>query len=146
MEFDAKTAWKYAKYVMPMGTVIDSAIDAAAWVLKKTEENEAVNDHDVLQTELKMRMAAAHAKVTQELAIARRISEATEVSIEEHYAYSGAGYIGIKIDKAAGTFGAGAEGMHVSKRVYRFSGFTSSTDADLANVSIEVAEIDKGNG
>lgn len=145
MEFDAKTAWKYAKYVMPMGAEIDSAIDAAAWVLKKTNGNGAVNDQEVLQAELKMRMAAAHAKVTQELAIAFRISEATEVSIEEHYAYSGAGHVGIKVDKAAATFGAGAEGMHVSKRVYRFSGFPAPTDSASTDPSIDVAEIYKDN-
>jgi hypothetical protein len=146
VEFDTKTVWKYAKYVMPMGTVIDSAIDAAAWVLNKTNGNGSVNDQEVLQAELKMRMAAAHAKVTQELAIARRISEATEVSIEEHYAYSGAAHIGIKLEKEAGTIGAGAEGMHVSKRVYKFSGFLTPTDAELADVSIEIAEVDNGKG
>lgn len=145
MKFDTKTAWKFAKYIIPMGTVIDSSIDAASWVLNKTNSSGIVSDQEVLQAELKMRMATAHAKVTQELAIARRISEAAEVSIEEHYAYSGAGHIGMKFDKVAATLSAGAEGMHVSKRVYKFSGFPASTNADLAEASIEVAEIDKGN-
>lgn len=123
MEFDSKATWKYAKHVLPMGYAIDAAIDAAAWVLKKTDSGGSVSDEDVSQAQHKMRMAEAHAKVTQELAIARRISEATEVSIEEHYAYSGAGHVGLKFDKTSGTIGAGGEGMHISKRVYKFSGF-----------------------
>ena len=67
-------------------------------------------------------MAHAQAKVAQELAIAQRIENATEVVIEEYYAGEAKGNAGVTGDEKGITVGASVEGRKVTKRVYRFIG------------------------
>jgi len=71
-----------------------------------------------------MGFALQQARIAQELAIAKRIENADVVEIEEFYDASGKGNIGISADANSGvaSFGIGAEGRRVVKRIYHFKG------------------------
>ncbi len=82
----------------------------------------SVIDSEAQKQALELQMAHAQAKVAQELAIAQRIGNATEVVIEEYYAGEAKGQAGVTADEKGVTVGASAEGRQVTKRVYRFVG------------------------
>ena len=72
--------------------------------------------------EVSMRMAERQAKVAQELAIAERIRDAEEVSIEEYYDNSLEGQAGVGANAEGVNFGIGGKTGTVSKRIFRFKG------------------------
>jgi uncharacterized membrane protein len=72
--------------------------------------------------EISMRMAERQAKVAQELAIAERIRDADEVSIEEFYDNSIEGQAGLVANKESVNIGVGGKSGAVSKRIFRFRG------------------------
>lgn len=77
--------------------------------------------------EISMRMAERQAKVAQELAIAERIRDADEVSIEEYYDNSAGGQASLAAGAEGVNLGiAGSTGV-VSKRIYRFKGNSGDT-------------------
>lgn len=75
--------------------------------------------------EIEMRMAEAQAKVAQELAIAKRIENASEVEIEEFYEYGSEAKAGIKATATSVAAELSGAGKRVSRRVYRFKSIGS---------------------
>lgn len=65
-------------------------------------------------------MAEREARVAQELAIAKRISSALEVKIEELYEYNKEGKIGLDTQGGNPSIGLSGSGRRVSKRIYTF--------------------------
>ena len=78
-----------------------------------------------------MRMAERQAKVAQELAIADRIREAEEVAIEEYYDNSLDINAKVGVSESGVNFGAGGKKGVVSKRIYRFSRKSASTEENV---------------
>jgi hypothetical protein len=81
--------------------------------------------------ELAERVAESQARVAQELAIARRIENASEVVMEEFYDYSLEGKAGVRADATQVSAGASGSTKRVSKRIYRFKGQLSPS-ADIS--------------
>ncbi|XHR28228.1 MAG: hypothetical protein ACFUZC_20155 [Chthoniobacteraceae bacterium] len=72
--------------------------------------------------ELMMQMAERQAKVTQELALARRIESALEVEMEEFYDGNASGHAGVDTDGSTLSLGIAGKGQKVTKRIFRFKG------------------------
>ncbi|MEL7935848.1 hypothetical protein [Pseudomonas delhiensis] len=70
-----------------------------------------------------MEFQAHQARVSQEVAIAERISTSNEVEITEYYDASGKGHAGLSANEGSITAGMGGEGRKVTHRVIKFSGF-----------------------
>ena len=73
-----------------------------------------------------MEFQAHQARVSQEVAIAERISTSSEVEITEYYDASGKGHAGLTANETSITAGIGGEGRKVTHRVIKFTGFSSS--------------------
>lgn len=82
---------------------------------------------EAAKQEISLKMAELQARVAQEVAIARRIDTAEEVSIEEYYDTSGKGGIGVVAEGESTSAGISGSGKRVSKRVYTFKGWSEST-------------------
>jgi len=122
--------WKKAKEVMwqvsPFtGLVAELGEKGVELVTKASDIGIEELKEEVAKQKLQMQFAQQQARVAQELAIARRIDNAQEVMIEEFYDESGKGGINLGVDAKSqtGTFGIGAEGNRVTKRVYHFKGW-----------------------
>lgn len=77
--------------------------------------------------EIESRISEYQARVTQELAIAKRIETAAEVEIEEFYDTTGSGGVGLQYGAEGGfNLGVNGNGRKVTKRVYRFKGLIGS--------------------
>lgn len=96
-----------------LNEIVVSSLDAS----KKLEELKV----DAAKKELIISVAEREAKVAQELAIADRISSASEVTIEEFYEYKGEGKAGV--DLAKSDVGFSGSGQRIAKRIYSFRGF-----------------------
>lgn len=68
-------------------------------------------------------MAEDQAKVAQEIAIARRIDTAEEVTIEEFYDTSGEAGIGLNSNGENISLGVNGSARRVTKRIYTFKGW-----------------------
>lgn len=117
------------RQIMPMIEVYFQAFKAIAELLgtsvKATIEAGQSGDlvrisEEAQRQEFEMKMAAAQARVTQELAIANRIENAEEVEIEEFYDTTGKGSAGLNLDDGSLTLGASGSGRRIVRRVYRF--------------------------
>ncbi len=89
----------------------------------KTAESQGMQ---VLQAEAQkqkivMEFQAHQARVSQEIAIAERISTSNEVEIIEYYDYSGKGHAGLSAQEGSITAGLGGEGRKVTHRSIKFS-------------------------
>lgn len=80
----------------------------------------SVINEEAQRQALELQMAHAQAKVAQELAIAQRIQDASEVVIEEYYEGEAKGKVGVTGSEQGLTLGVSGEGRKVTKRVYRF--------------------------
>lgn len=126
--------------INPTGAAIDLIVQMLENSILETESAvkrpTGLTPLDVEKQELEMRMAAAHARVSQELAIARRIETAEEVEMEEYYDNSGEASLGVQTDGLSLSAGVSGSGRRVTKRVYRFRGNTSiAIDTSALNVS-----------
>lgn len=119
--------------------VVNTAISLLLDRFRNSNGNDTVDNllEERKKNEIKMDMAAAEAKVLQELAIARRIELAQDVQIEEYYDLEGKGNIGVRVEKNGGTLGILGEGKRVSKRIFKFNGVNSEL---LEAVSQELFE------
>ena len=90
-------------------------------VVSETKSIEKISDEANKQA-LELQMAHAQAKVAQEIAIAQRIENASEVVIEEYYADEKVGEAGINVKETGLGLNASGEARRVTKRVYRFVG------------------------
>lgn len=79
----------------------------------------------VKRREFEAAIAREDARTAQEVAIAQRISVAEEVEIEEFYENSLEGKGGLNTDGSTVNLGASGAGRKVTKRVYKFRGFSS---------------------
>ena len=102
---------------------LSQSVDKTKEVLKNNDLAEL--EKEVKIQELEQRIAEAQAKVAQELAIAQRIQNAAEVEIEEYYDLEGSGKVGAQYQEGSLNIGVSASGKRVSKRVYKFKGFSN---------------------
>ena len=77
-----------------------------------------------------MEFQAHQARVSQEVAIAERISTSIEVEITEYYDASGKAHAGLTASEASITAGVGGEGRKVTHRVIKFTGFSNSVASE----------------
>lgn len=91
----------------------------------RAAESKGVSELELEATKQKiiMEFQAHQARVSQEIAIAERISTSFEAEITEYYDVSGKGHAGISAQETSITAGVGGEGRKVTHRVIKFSGF-----------------------
>lgn len=122
--------WEVALEAVVAATpLIGAPVAAIIRASKDSERASETNDLQVLTEEaarqrVELQMAEMQAKVAQEMAIAQRIQSAAEVEIEEYYEGTGEGNVGIKTKDGAISLGASAKGNKVTKRIYRFKGYS----------------------
>jgi hypothetical protein len=87
-------------------------------------------EDEARKQQIVMEFQAHQARVSQELAIAERISASREVEIEEYYDISGKGHAGAKAEKESISLGVGGEGRRVTKRIIRFTGWRENAASD----------------
>ena len=113
----------------PIGRMVVDAGESAYSAIQKSSDSgiDSLRD-EVLKQQLKMDFLHSQARIEQELAIAQRIANAVEVEIEEFYDNSNKGGAGLNVDIASRTGGLNfsAEGVRVSKRIYKFRGKVDS--------------------
>ena len=90
-------------------------------VVSESKNIDKISDEANKQA-LELQMAHAQAKVAQEIAIAQRIENASEVVIEEYYADEKLGEAGAKANESGLSVNVSGEARRVTKRVYRFVG------------------------
>lgn len=93
-------------------------------------------EEQAIRQKLEQAIWEAKAKTLQEIAIAKRIETATTVEIEEYYDLSGEASAGISTNGQNIQVGMSAAGRKVSKRIYRFTGWSkeSTTASDLTEI------------
>lgn len=113
--------------VVPALGAIVAALAKSQEELKEAEKKGVVSlEEEARKQRVVMEFQSHQARVSQELAIAQRISLSNTVEIEEFYDTSGKGALGIKADEAGLTVGASGEGRRVTKRVIKFTGWGGS--------------------
>lgn len=113
------------KYTSPITFLLMEATEKA---IKKTNSiSEQGNFEEIqnesLKQELLSKIAEDQAKVAQELAIARRIDTAEEVTIEEFYDTDIEGSAGINAKEGNVSLGLSGSHRKVTKRIYTFKGW-----------------------
>lgn len=128
MEIAARVALEMNPVTSLILKATESTIEKSNAVMEKgsIEELKA----EAMRQEISLKMAKEQARVSQEIAIARRIDTAEEVTIEEFYDTSGEGNVGLKTSQEAVSFGVNGSGKYVTKRVYKFKGWH---EIDLEN-------------
>ncbi len=79
---------------------------------------------EVAKQKILMEFQTHQARVSQEIAIAERISTSHEVEITEYYDVSGKGQAGIAAQESGITAGIGGEGRKITHRTIKFSGLS----------------------
>lgn len=114
--------------ILQIAKVLAEAVTGTL-VVSESKNIDKISDEANKQA-LELQMAHAQAKVAQEIAIAQRIENASEVVIEEYYADEKVGEAGvIGSEKGLGVNISG-EARRVTKRVYRFVGEPVSKSED----------------
>ena len=113
-----------------VGLVIDGVEASSKLMDDASRKNLEALREEAAKQQIKMDYSQHQARVAQELAIAKRIENATEVEIEEYYDNSGKGSAGlsVNVETQTGSFGISGENRRVSKRVYRFKGDSQAPD------------------
>lgn len=88
---------------------------------------------EVAKQKIVMDFQTHQARVSQEIAIAERISTSHEVDITEYYDISGKGQAGITAQESGITAGIGGEGRKITHRTIKFSGFSSPNAPEIEN-------------
>lgn len=98
----------------------------------KKAEKEGVQELEleVAKQKILMDFQSHQARVSQEIAIAERISTSHEVEITEYYDVSGKGQAGITAQEGGITAGVGGEGRKITHRTIKFSGLNLPTSAE----------------
>jgi hypothetical protein len=125
--------WKVAAKIVGgplVGLIIDGVEASSKSMDSASSKNLESLREEAAKQQIKMDFSQHQARVAQELAIAKRIENATEVEIEEYYDNSGKGAAGLSInaETQTGNVGLSGENRRVSKRVYRFKGLTGGFD------------------
>ena len=105
-------------------TIAEQFIDSN----KNSREILKSNDEEKIKLELARKKVETEilemeAKISQEIAISKRIENASIVEIEEYYEGLGSGNIGLGLEEKSIKLGVSGEGKRITKRVYRFTGF-----------------------
>lgn len=117
----------YELFVPGYVKVIRSAMSEAREGIKSAEANGIIElELEAAKQKVVMEFQAHQARVSQEVAIAERISTSNEVEITEYYDVSGKGGAGLTASEASITAGVGGEGRKVTHRVIKFTGFSKS--------------------
>lgn len=130
------TDWKQvAKFAADMvvpfgGQLVESLTKSTSAVVAASEKGLDALKDEIAKQELKLGFEMKQAKISQELAIAQRISNAETVEIEEFYDTSGRGHLGLKGEEQSITLGLGAEGKRVVRRLYKFIGWRARAEDD----------------
>lgn len=109
--------------------VIETIIDSS----KRSQDIIDNGNDKEIEDEIKRRKAETkilemEAKISQEVAIAKRIENAIDVEIEEYYEGSGSGKAGASKDEKGINVGLSGEGKKVTKRIYKFKGIRNVND------------------
>lgn len=123
-------AWKVAAKIAGgplVGLIIDNVEASSKSMNDASEKNLDSLREEAAKQQIKMNYSQHQARVAQELAIAKRIENATEVEIEEYYDNSGKGSAGLNVNAETqkGSLGLSGESRRVSKRIYRFTGIAN---------------------
>jgi hypothetical protein len=114
------------KYANPVAWMVAEGVEKTIDSIKKASE-QGIDELkiEITKQNFQIQIQQQQARISQELAIARRIENAAEVEIEEFYDASGSGNLGINFDSKSetGCIGIGGEGRKVTKRVYHFRGW-----------------------
>ena len=105
------------------------ALQTAQEEVKAAESGDASNLEDVVRKQQALiDLQQSMARVAQEVAIANRISQSTDVEIEEFYDQSKAvgGEIGGSVKTQSIKLGANLDNKSVVKRIYKFTGLSPS--------------------
>lgn len=121
----------YELFVPGYVKVIRSAMSSAQGDMKSAEaKGIAELELEAAKQKVVMEFQAHQARVSQELAIAERISTSSEVEITEYYDASGKGHAGLTANEGSITAGVGGEGRKVTHRVIKFTSFSKSAPGD----------------
>jgi hypothetical protein len=114
------------KYANPVAWMVAEGVEKTIDSIKKASE-QGIDELkiEITKQNFQIQIQQQQARISQELAIARRIENAAEVEIEEFYDASGSGNLGINFDAKSetGSIGIGGEARKVTKRVYHFRGW-----------------------
>lgn len=119
---------KSARAAMQINPLTNLVLEATERAIKNSNDVTKSGDIEELKAEamrqeITLKMAKEQARVSQEIAIARRIDTADEVIIEEFYDTSGDAGLGLKSNGQDISIGLNGSGKLVTKRVYRFKGW-----------------------
>ena len=126
-------AWKVAAKIVGgplVGLIIDGAEASSKSIDDASSKSLESLREEAAKQQIKMDFSQHQARVAQELAIAKRIENATEVEIEEYYDNSGKGSAGLSVNAETkiGALGVSGENRRVTKRVYRFKGLAGQIE------------------
>ena len=121
----------YELFVPNYMKVIRSAMSESQGDIRTAEGKGIVElQMEAAKQKVIMEFQAHQARVSQEVAIAERISTSNEVEITEYYDTSGKGHAGLSANEASITAGVGGEGRKVTHRVIKFGGFRKSSSEE----------------
>jgi hypothetical protein len=123
----------YELFVPPYVKILRNALSDSQGDIKAAESKGVSElELEVTKQKIKMEFQAHQARVSQEIAIAERISTSQQVEITEYYDVSGKGHAGITAQESSITAGVGGEGRKITHRTINFTGFST---VDLSEVN-----------
>lgn len=122
----------YELFVPGYVKVLRSALSDSQGDIKKAESKGVAElELEVAKQKIVMEFQAHQARLSQEIAIAERISTSQEVEITEYYDISGKGQAGITAQESGITAGIGGEGRKVTHRTIKLSGFSTANSHEV---------------
>jgi hypothetical protein len=123
-----ETTKNVLQFTSPGTLLLWESIEKATKAFQENSKDKSADElRDLAARErIRMEVEREQARTQQEIAIANRIDNASEVEIEEFYDISGSGNVGAQGTTDGNTFsvsmGASGEGKKIVRRVYRFKG------------------------
>ena len=112
--------------------ILRNALSDSQEDIKKAEAKGVTElELEIAKQKILMDFQAHKARVSQEIAIAERISTSHEVEITEYYDISGKGQAGITAQESGITAGVSGEGRKVTHRTIKFSGFGTADSREM---------------
>ena len=121
------------KAIELLANSLTESIDKTSKITKSADL--MVIDDQLKKQQFELQLAHMQAKVAQEIAIAQRIENASEVIIEEYYEGETKGKVGITGDENGLNLGVSGEHRKITKKIYKFIGNDKSniTDVEIEN-------------
>lgn len=121
----------YELFVPGYVKILRNALSDSQGDIRKAEAKGVTElELEVAKQKILMEFQTHQARVSQEIAIAERISTSHEAEITEYYDISGKGQAGITAQESSITAGVSGEGRKVTHRTIKFSGFGTPDSAD----------------